>query len=209
MLVLTLLNFPTMWGPMSKHAPKIQAPASTGTATDITKHFLAGPAWSAGLGRREPARLSLQMQETHFQPAASQVQSNAQGSRSGQHASVQDAKEVMHMETACQVFVAFTAYAGMQKKFMQVETAGFQVFCCVRSMCRDVKESTKDAMGQCVCHVHSMCRDIAFHSMQGELSSSRVDRYLLLTAVSPGGTVMWLGGLRGVSELISVGSWPG
>ncbi len=147
---------------MSKPAAKIQAPASTGTATDITRHFLAGVAWSAELGQRELALLFLQMQETQFQLPASQVQSNAQGCRSGQHASVQDAREFMHMETACQVFVAFTAYAGMQKKFMQVETAGFQVFCCVHSTCRDLKESTKDAMGQCLCQIHSMCRDIAF-----------------------------------------------
>ena len=52
-------------------------------------------------------------------------------------------------------------HAGVKKEFMQVETAGFQVFCCVHST-QDVKESTKDAMGQRVCHIHSMCRDIAF-----------------------------------------------
>jgi len=75
MLVLTLLNFPMTQGPKSKPAPRMQAPASTGIATDITRHFLAGVAWSAGLlGRREPALLSLQTQETQFQPAASQVQ---------------------------------------------------------------------------------------------------------------------------------------
>ena len=222
---------------MSKPAPRMQAPASTGTTTDITRHFLAGVAWSAELGQREPARLSLQMQEKSCQPTASQAELNAQGCRSGQHASVQDAKDFMQTETACQVFVAFTAYAGMQKKFMQVETAGFQVFCCVHSTCRDVKESTKDAMAQCLCCVHSMCRDIAFtackmhstacaertlngsffhsmqdafnslckayaewklfHNMQGALSSSRVDMYLLLlTAVSPGAVVTLLGLLK-------------
>ena len=41
---------------------------------------------------------------------------------------------------------------------MQLETAG-QVFCWVHSICRDVKESTKDAMGQCVCVMFIACAE--------------------------------------------------
>ncbi len=84
MLVLTLLTLPRIWGPKSRPAPKIQAPASTGMATAITKHFFPGPRWSPELGRREPALLSLQIQKTQFQLAASQAQSIAQRCRSGQ-----------------------------------------------------------------------------------------------------------------------------
>ena len=208
MLVLTLLNFPMTRGPKSKPAPRMQAPASTGIATDITMHFLPGPAWSAGLlGRREPALLSLQTQETQFQPAASQVQSNAQGCRPGQPAFVQDMKEFMQLGTAGQVFVACRDAKEMHAGG---DSRAPGVFLCpqhVQGCKRVYKECNGTASMSHSQHVHrhsfhrmqdafnSLCKACAewklFPSMQGELSSSRVDRYLLLlTAVSPGGTVM-------------------
>ena len=64
MLVLTLLTLPRIWGPKSRPAPKLQAPASTGMATDITMHFFPEPRWSPELGRRDRSLLSLQMQDT-------------------------------------------------------------------------------------------------------------------------------------------------
>ncbi len=70
-LVLHLLALPRIWEPKSTPAPKTQAPASTGMATAITKHFVPGPAWSPELLGREPAPPSLQIQKTQFQLAAS------------------------------------------------------------------------------------------------------------------------------------------
>lgn len=59
MLVLTLLTLPSIWGPKSRPAPKIQAPASTRMATDMTMHFFPEPRWSPEAGRRDRSLLSL------------------------------------------------------------------------------------------------------------------------------------------------------
>ena len=71
MLVLPLLHLPRIWEPKTSPAPKMQAPARTGMATAITRHFCPGPRWSPELGRREPALLSLQIQKTQLQLPAS------------------------------------------------------------------------------------------------------------------------------------------
>ena len=64
MLVLTLLTLPRIWVPKSRPAPKIQAPASTRMATDMTMHFFPEPRWSPESGRRDRSLLSLQIQDT-------------------------------------------------------------------------------------------------------------------------------------------------
>ncbi len=79
MLALPLPTLPMMWEPKSRPAPIIQAPASNGMATAITKHLVPGPAWSPELGRREPALHCLQIEKAQFQLQDSQAQSTAQG----------------------------------------------------------------------------------------------------------------------------------
>ena len=79
MLVLALPTPPMMWEPKTRPAPNMQASASTGMATAITKHLVPGPAWSPELGRREPALPCLQIQKTQSHLPASQAQSTAQG----------------------------------------------------------------------------------------------------------------------------------
>ncbi len=61
MLVFHLLALPKIWEPKSTPAPNMQAPVSTGMATAITKHFVAGPAWSPEFLVRKPALLSLKL----------------------------------------------------------------------------------------------------------------------------------------------------
>ncbi len=113
MLALPLPILPMTWEPKSRPAPIMQAPASTGMATAITKHLVPGPAWSPELGRREPA-LCLQIEKAQFQLPASQAQPIAQGCRSEQllAANMQGCKTFHANRGSSQAFfVMLMAYA--------------------------------------------------------------------------------------------------